>query len=186
MLDFIVEKRVIRLSRIRQLLFQHKAFLLSVLLVGLTLIIDEAIFSDQRRRVNPQETITENLHKQLNELDGLLQQLSDIAVVDLSRLFNRFESNDEMPYFIYENGEVIYWSTNRFVPKYGTLDGTYIYRFLELKSGKYIVKRKVINSSQNRVVEIYALLPLTSDVALNESFEEHGLNGEIFGRSSFF
>ena len=173
------------MSRIRQLLFQHKAFLLSVLLVGLTLIIDEAIFSDQRRRVNPQETITENLHKQLNELDGLLQQLSDIAVVDLSRLFNRFESNDEMPYFIYENGEVIYWSTNRFVPKYGTLDGTYIYRFLELKSGKYIVKRKVINSSQNRVVEIYALLPLTSDVALNESFEEHGLNGEIFGRSSF-
>jgi len=153
--------------------------------VGLILVIDEGIFSDQKRRVNPEETITQNLHQQLDRLDNQLQQISDIAVVDLSRLFNRFSSNDEIPYFIFEEGDVIYWSTNRFVPKYGTLDGTYIYRFLELKSGQYIVKRKVINSAQNRVVEIYGLLPLSSDVPLNDSFKDYGLNGEIFGRSSF-
>lgn len=173
------------MSQLRQILFQHRAFLISVLLVGLILIIDEAIFSDQKRRVNPEETITKNLHEQLDRLDAQLQQISDIAVVDLSRLFNRFSSNDEMPYFIFEDGEVIYWSTNRFVPKYGTLDGTYIYRFLELKSGKYLVKRRVINSAQNRVVEIYSLLPLSSDVPLNDTFRDYGLNGKIFGRSSF-
>lgn len=173
------------MSQFRQILFQHKAFLISVLLVGLILVIDEGIFSDQKRRVNPEETITQNLHQQLDRLDNQLQQISDIAVVDLSRLFNRFSSNDEIPYFIFEEGDVIYWSTNRFVPKYGTLDGTYIYRFLELKSGQYIVKRKVINSAQNRVVEIYGLLPLSSDVPLNDSFKDYGLNGEIFGRSSF-
>lgn len=173
------------MSQIRQILFKHRAFLISVLLVGMILIIDEGIFSDQKRRVNPEVTITQNLHKQLNKLDKQLQEISDIAVVDLSRLFNRFSSNDEVPYFIFEEGDVIYWSTNRFVPKYGTLDGTYIYRFLELKSGQYIVKRKVINSAQNRVVEIYALLPLSSDVPLNDSFKDYGLNGEIFGRSSF-
>lgn len=173
------------MSQYRQIIFQHKALILSILFVGLTLIIDEAIFSDQRRRVNPEETITENLHKQLGQLDQQLQMVSDIAVVDLSRLFNRFTSNDEMPYFIFENGEVIYWSTNRFLPKYGTLDGAYIYRFLELKGGQYIVKRKVINSAQNRVVEIFALLPLSSDLPVNDSFKEYGLNGEVFGRSSF-
>jgi len=112
--------------------------LLSILLVGLTLIIDEAIFSDQKRRVNPDQTITDNLHQQLDKLERQLQQISDVAVVDLSRLFNRFASNEEFPYFIFEDGEVIYWSTNRFVPKYGTLDGTYIYKFLDLKSGQYI------------------------------------------------
>ena len=173
------------MNQIRQFILQHQAILLSILLVGLTLIIDEAIFSDQKRRVNPDETITQNLHLELERLDFELQQISDIAVVDLSRLFNRFSNNDEIPYFIFENGEVIYWSTNRFVPKYGTLDGSYIYRFLELKSGQYIVKRKVINSAQNRVVEIYALLPLSSDVPLNDSFMDYGLNGQVFGRSSF-
>ncbi|WP_420385842.1 ATP-binding protein [Roseivirga sp.] len=173
------------MNQLRKLLIQHKAFLISVLLVGLTLVIDEAIFSDQKRRVNPEETISQNLSVQLQQLDEQLRQISDIAVVDLSRLFNRFSNNDEMPYFIFENGEVIYWSTNRFVPKYGTLDGTYIYRFLELKSGQYIVKRKVINSAQNRVVEIYAMLPLSSDVPLNDSFRDYGLNGKVFGRSSF-
>ncbi len=151
----------------------------------ITLTIDEAVFSDQSRRVDPQTTITTNLHASLKSLDKHIDDISNVAIVDLNRLFSRFTNNEDLPYFIYEDGNVIYWSTNRFVPKYGTLGGTYIYRFLELKSGQYIARRKVINSAQNRVVEIYALLPLSSDVALNDSFAEYGLNGEIFGRSSF-
>lgn len=151
----------------------------------ITLIIDEAIFSDQSRRVDPKTTITKNLNTSLEELDQHIEDVSSDAIVDLSRLFNRFTNDEELPYFIYENGNVIYWSTNRFVPKYGTLGGTYFYKFLELKGGQYIARRKVINSAQNRVVEIYALLPLSSDVTLNDSFIEYGLNGEVFGRSSF-
>lgn len=151
----------------------------------ITLTIDEAIFSDQSRRVDPQTTITKNLNESLTQLDNYVEKISDIAIVDLNRLFSRFTNDEEMPYFIYENGNVIYWSSNRFVPKYGTLGGTYFYKFLELKGGQYIARRKVINSAQNRVVEIYALLPLSSDVTLNDSFIEYGLNGEVFGRSSF-
>ena len=173
------------MTQFQQILSKHKAFIFSVLLIALTLVIDESIFSDQKRRVSPQTTIEQNLFEELNDLENKLQEVGDIALIDLSRLFNRFESDEQLPYFIFEDGEIIYWSTNRFVPKYGTLDGAYIYRFLELKSGKYIVKRRVINSSQNRVVEIYALLPLSSEVPLNDSFQEYGLNGEIFGRSSF-
>ncbi|MBO3698465.1 ATP-binding protein [Roseivirga sp. E12] len=163
----------------------NKFLIISIVLVMITLIIDEAIFSDQSRRVDPQTTITKNLHTALFELDDHIERISDVAIVDLNRLFNRFTNNEELPYFIYENGNVIYWSTNRFVPKYGTLGGTYLYKFLELKGGQYIARRKVINSAQNRVVEIFALLPLSSDVVLNDSFLEYGLNGNVFGRSSF-
>lgn len=151
----------------------------------ITLLIDEAIFSDQKRRVNPKEQITENLSEALNTLDNHVDDISNSAIVDLNRLFNRFKQDEELPYFIYEDGNVIYWSTNRFVPKYGTLGGTYLYRFLDLKAGQFIARRKVINSAQNRIVEIYALLPLSSEVPLNDSFLEYGLNGEIFERSSF-
>ncbi len=163
----------------------NKFLIVSIVLLVITLVIDEAIFSDQKRRVDPKERITENLNAALNQLDNHVEQVSNNAIVDLNRLFNRFIQNEELPYFIYENGEVIYWSTNRFVPKYGTLDGNYLYRFLDLKGGQFIVRRKVINSAQNRVVEIFALLPLSSDIPLNKSFLEYGLNGEIFGRSSF-
>lgn len=159
--------------------------IVSIILVVITLLIDEAIFSDQNRRVDPQERITENLHKELKKLDNHIEGISNAAIVDLNRLFNRFEQDEELPYFIYEDGNVIYWSTNGFVPKYGTLDGTYIYRFINLKGGQFIARRKVINSAQNRIVEIFALLPLSSVVPLNDSFEEYGLNGEIFERSSF-
>ena len=163
----------------------NKYFLLSLLLVVVTLLIDEAIFSDAKRRVNPQEQITANVHQQLRELDGFIDGVSDRAIVDLNRAFSRFENSESIPYFIFEDEQIIYWSTNRFVPKYGTLSGTYLYKFLELKSGQYIVRRQVINSSGNRVVEIFALLPLSSELRIAGNFENYGLNEAIFGRSSY-
>lgn len=118
-------------------------------------------------------------------LDERLDDVSNRAIVDLNRVFNRFEEDDVFPYYIFEDGELIYWSTDRFVPKYGTFEGTYLYKFLKLKSGEYIVKRRVLNSGQNRIVEVYQLLPLLSDIPISDNFRRNGLNGKIFGRSKY-
>ncbi len=164
---------------------KHRFLVISLALVILIVIIDEGIFSDQKRRVNPRTAISQNLEEELKALDSHLQSIGATAIVSLDRLFSRFQRDEDMPYFIFENGEVIYWSTNRFVPKYGTLSGTYLYKFLELKSGQYVVKRKVVNNSQNRVVEIYALLPLSSESNISEDFEDTGVNAKVFGKSAY-
>lgn len=169
----------------RKLYKKHITLFVSLILLLITVLIDEVLFSDAKRRVDPQETITKNVQNELEVLNGLINQVADVAIVDLSRLFNRLPQSEELPYFLFEDGEVIFWSTHRFVPKYGTLSGTYLYRYLSLPSGNYLVKRKVINSAQNRVVEIFALLPLSSVVPLNSSYEEYGLNGKIFSKSNF-
>ena len=158
---------------------------MSLFLVIIVVIIDEGIFSDQKRRVNPRTAISQNLEVQLAVLDEHIQSIGSTAIVSLDRLFSRFERDEDMPYFIFEEGELIFWSTNRFVPKYGTLSGAYLYKFLELKSGQYVVKRKVVNNSQNRVVEIYALLPLSSESNISEYFEDTGVNAKIFGKSAY-
>ena len=155
------------------------------MMVLLTVIIDEGIFSDQKRRVNPRTAISQNLEKELKVLDEHLQNIGATAIVSLDRLFSRFPKDENMPYFIFENDKIIYWSTNQFVPKYGTLSGTYLYKFLELKSGQFIVKRKVVNNSQNRVVEIYALLPLSSESNSSDDFEDTGVNAKVFGMSRY-
>jgi len=80
------------------------------------LAIDEGIFSDQKRRVDPQAAITENLHRELDRLDEHVQDISATAIVSLDRLFSRLTTDEATPFFLFENGEVIYWSTNRFVP----------------------------------------------------------------------
>ncbi len=171
--------------KLPQIFKKHITLIISLVLLLVTLLIDEVLFSDVKRRVDPKETITKNIQRELGGLDELMSQVADVAIVDLSRLFNRLPQNEEMPYFLFENGEVLFWSTNRFAPKYGTLNGTYLYRYLSLPSGNYLAKRKVINSAQNRVVEIFALLPLSSVVPLNPSYEDYGLNGAIFSRSNF-
>lgn len=170
---------------IRSQIFKHRWIILCALLVLITLVIDELIFSDQKRRVDPQTAITDNLHQQLAVLDAALQDISTRTITSENRLFTLLEKSETMPYFLFENGEIIYWSTNRFVPKYGTLSGTYLYKFLDIKSGQYIVKRKVVNSSNNRVIEIFALIPLVSNAKIADHFTESGMNAKVFGRSSY-
>ena len=129
--------------------------------------------------------ISQNTEEQLAVLDEHLQSVGSIAILSLDRLFSRFQRDEDLPYFIFEDGNLIFLSTNRFVPKYGTLSGAYLYKFLELKSGQYVVKRKVVNNSQNRVVEIYALLPLSSEWNISKDFEDTGVNAKIFGKSAY-
>lgn len=163
----------------------HWWIFLCILFVAITLAIDEGVFSDQKRRVDPKEAITNNLSDKLKALDDRLQEVGATAIISLDRLFSRYTKDEALPFFLFENGEIVYWSTNRFVPKYGTLTGTYLFKFLSLQSGQYIVKRKVINSSQNRIVEIFALLPLTSETTISNEFKETGMNADIFGRSNY-
>lgn len=155
------------------------------MLLFVTLVIDEIVFSDQERRVDPKETIENNLAQQLALLDSKTKEVSSTAVVDLNRLFNRLPPSEEFAFFIYENGQILYWSTNRFVPKYGTLEGTYFHKYLEINQDKFIVKRNLINTSQNRLVEVYGFLTLQSEVPITEDFLKTGLNGKIFGKTRY-
>lgn len=166
--------------------FRSHFYIIScLLLLVVTLVIDEVIFADNKRRVDPKETITQSLWNELDVLDERLDDISNRAIVDLNRVFNRFNEDDIFPYYIFEDGELIYWSTDRFVPKYGTFEGTYLYKYLKLKSGEYIVKRRVLNSGQNRIVEVYELLPLYSDIPISNNFRRNGLNSRVFGKTEY-
>ena len=69
--------------------FKSHFYLIScLLLLALALLVDEVIFADQKRRVAPQETITQNLWSELEALDPQLNEISSKAIVDLNRVFN--------------------------------------------------------------------------------------------------
>lgn len=157
----------------------------SLLLLASAVLVDEVIFSDQKRKVNSNETIEVNLEEQIDRFDEQLNNVADKAVVDLNRMFNRFEANESFPYFIFVDGELSFWSTSRFVPKYGLVDGSYLYRFVSIKSGQYLIRRKIFNSSTNQLVEIFGFLPLTANIPIDDAFESRGINKRIFGKTNF-
>jgi len=159
--------------------------LVSLLLLATAVLIDESIFSDQKRKVNSNETIEKNLEIQIDRFDAQLNDVADKAVVDLNRMFNRFEANESFPYFIFIDGEISFWSTSRFVPRYGLVDGSYLYRFVSIKSGQYLIRRQVFNSSTNQLVEIFGFLPLTANIPIDDAFESRGINKRIFGKTNF-
>lgn len=163
----------------------HGYLIASLLLLTTALVIDESIFSDQKRRVNSQETISANITKEVQRLDEQLSQVADRAVVDLHRLFNRMEPSESLPYFIYVDGQLAYWSTSRFVPRYGLVDGSYLYRHVNIKSGQYLIRRRVFNSTNNQLVEIFGFLPLSANIPIDKAFRSNGLNSRIFGNTDF-
>ena len=159
--------------------------LISLLLLVTAVVIDESIYSDQKRKVNSNETIEANLEVQIDRFDEQLNDVADKAVVDLNRMFNRFEANESFPYFIFVDGELSFWSTSRFVPRYGLVDGSYLYRFVSIKSGQYLIRRKVFNSASNQLVEVFGFLPLTANIPIDDAFESRGINKRIFGKTNF-
>jgi len=170
---------------LKRIIAKHIYLLVSLLLLTTALLIDESIFSDQKRKLNSNQTITANLQTQLDYFDVQLNDVEDKAIVDLNRMFNRFEANESFPYFIFVDGELSFWSTNRFVPNYGLVDGSYLYRFVSLKSGEYLIRRKVFNSTTNQLVEIFGFLPLTAKIPIDDAFEFRGINKRIFGKTNF-
>ena len=151
----------------------------------ITLLIDEVIFPDQQRKVGTKSELTKNVRAQLDRLDNKIDNVANKAIVDLNRQFNRFDADGLFPHFIFADKQLIYWSTNRFVPKYGSLDGSYLYRYVDLKSGRYLVKRRVLRSANNQIVEIFGFLPLLSRVPIDDHFTQSGLNIHVFNKLDF-
>ncbi len=170
---------------LKRIISNHGYLLISLLLLVAALAIDEAIFSDQKRRVKSKEVITANLEREIQNLDDKINEVADKAIVDLNRLFNRLGENESLPHFIYVDGKLAYWSTSRFIPSYALVDGSYLYRFVNIKSGQYLVRRKVFNSSSNQLIEIFGFLPLSANIPIDPAFQENGINTRVFEKTNF-
>ena len=170
---------------LRRIVSESFLLFFSVAMLGIALLVDEIVFPDQQRKVEAKVELTQNVWEQLDRLEDKIDGIANKAIVDLHRQFNRFEADELSPYFIFADKELIFWSTNRFVPKYGSLNGSYLYRYADLKNGRYLIKRRVLRSANNEIVEIFGFLPLLSRVPIDQHFTQNGLNVDLFNKTDF-
>jgi two-component system nitrogen regulation sensor histidine kinase NtrY len=95
-----------------------------------------------------------------------------ISFIELNKL------TGNIPFFIYEEGGLLYWSESENIPSYKYLRGGYEWKYISNNSGKYIIKRDtcLINGKN---LEIFSLLELERIYSVENTFINNHTN-EVF------
>lgn len=162
---------------------RHKYLFLSLALLLISALLGSFLINKEKS----QEQFIANTEKKLNQqLEIIHQDLANVAnhirsVQDFS--FAALDLNTAYPFYIYNRGNLMYWSDFKFVPDYLSISGNYDYRFVTLRTGQYISHRIVVEKNQ-AVLELYSFLPIVYQSKIDNSYIESGLNSEIFSNTS--
>lgn len=93
--------------------------------------------------------------------------------------FLNFEAITVYPYYIFRNGQLLYWSDHRFVPTYQELAGNAETRLLSNVNSKYIVNT-IKFRDKGGSIEIFSLINLYRKFHNENDYLHNGYNHKIF------
>ncbi len=88
------------------------------------------------------------------------------------------------PCFIYYNKRLVFWSENRFIPKYRQIEGDYSIRLIE-SSRRFFIAVKYTNVVSNKLQEIIGIIPLTAKTNIVNDFLKNEYNEQVFSDGDF-
>ena len=130
---------------------------------------EQHYISSIRKRVKDEILLSKN---ELVDISTQYQKSSGNA-------FLNFETSSVYPYYIFQNGQLLYWSDHRFVPNFSELAKGNQSHLLSTESGKYITNSTAFNHQGNKV-EIYSLINLYHRFRNENEYLKNGYNNQIF------
>ncbi len=110
------------------------------------------------------------------------QEFSMIPVLDSLALFGKVviqkEPQTPYPFFIYQQGKLINWSDNTFVPAYKDLKRDARYFYIDKPYGKFII-RKWLVSYKNVKFEVFSFITLYRKYPINNLYIQSSINSKI-------
>ena len=144
-----------------------------VLALGLRLFFIDTFRSEEEYRSD----ITRAVDRAMAVIERDAEQLKRQLVDAPSLSFASFTYPSRYPYYIFQQGELLYWSDYRQVPAYNYLRGAYTYAYRTLPSGSYVVRR---DSTVSPSLEIFFLLPIRRDTKIDNQYVSSGYNPALF------
>lgn len=155
---------------------------LSLLLVGGAAVF---YFLFERDTANASEQYyTSSIQQRINK--ELILSQSEILQVGVqyqnakSNTFQNLSLKTKYPYYIFSDGQLIYWSDHRLVPDYSVLTGgNYTTKTIQTPNTTLIVNKLAIKH-QNKFIEIFSLINLYKKYKNENDYLKTGYNAEIF------
>ena len=162
---------------------RHQFLFLSFVILAIALLLRAYFIDESKNEAQFAETVSQNIHSRLDIIHGDLEKVASRLQKTEEYSFSQLNLETAYPYYIFHNGNLIYWSDFRFVPDYSNLAGKYDYRFVSLKNGQYISHRLAVQKDRS-VFEIFSLLPVINQNKIENNYLESGFNKEIFSNTS--
>lgn len=147
----------------------------TILLVVGVLLIDSASPSSQQQS-NLQQ-VTQRLQ---DEIDKVRHQLIPALKVqdDVEDIFSKLQSlESDYPFYLFKNGQLIYWSDNQYVPTYNEVAGEYKYKLLENSNGQYLLLKWILPGSS---IEVVSPILLYFNSKIDNRYLSSSYNDHIF------
>ncbi len=115
------------------------------------------------------------------ELKEMIEELRSGRTVD----FDKVSIKTKYPFYVFQSGELLFWSDHHHVPPYKQVSGDYHYKYVSQTERKKYVTRKWQFDRNGRKIELISLIPLRREYEIVNAYIQPNYNSAIFSNDSF-
>jgi two-component system, NtrC family, nitrogen regulation sensor histidine kinase NtrY len=155
---------------------------MAAIALALALLLKNMISQDREDPLVYAEEIENKVNDKLEELDKTLIDVKQEIIDEQGVSFSALNITSKLPYYVYHNGKLVYWSDVNYVPEYHEITGFRPYDFKNLDAGQFVVSRKQF-MLEDQEMELIGLLPVFRNSRINNRYIQYGFNSELFSSS---
>ncbi len=125
------------------------------------------------------ETVRRNVGRELGQAQQVAEEVRDAYRKTPYPRLSPARKAERYPYFIYRNGQLVYWSDYRVAPDYEKFSALSRPGTVQLKTGIFLTLRLAYPESGGRV-EIFTLIPLLHKYGVENDYLKTRLNERVF------
>lgn len=162
---------------------RHIFLILSIVFLGLSALNfwflekDAPGASEQHYITAIQKNIKTEVARSKTELNEIVSSIQKTS----GKSFANFEvpTSITFPYYVFQNGNLLYWSDHRYVPNYQEVAGSSETKILNKENEKYIVNASRFNKNGQKM-EVFSLVNLYRKFRNENEYLQTGFNNQIF------
>ena len=160
---------------------RHIFLVLALLSVGLSILCylilernapnatDEQYLNTVQERVRAEMSVSSN---ELHEVTSLLKRRSSLSFSELN-LPTRY------PYFIFRDGQLLFWSDYRFIPDYHPVAAVTHPRLVDFEQGRYVVSHERVVRKSGKL-DVFSLVNIYRSYQSTNAYLQSGYNTALF------
>jgi signal transduction histidine kinase len=156
----------------------HQVLAGSILLLAIHLSLFFVLQADQLRSASFEKSVKKEMSQQIQQKHGannqLKREIKKLGFFNFSRLTQPGESQ-----YVFKEGNLVFWGDNHFFPEYSRIKNEQAEKYIELKSGKFLVIKDTL-TFKGEQFEVINLLPLFYSYDIENRYINPGPNTAIF------
>ncbi len=170
-------------------LFKTKKLTLitAVILLLFALVLRLFFIGGFRSEAQYRKAVADNLESALDEIKRDKRKIKNRINNVESLNFSSLNIDSSTPYYLFENGTLVYWSDYRHVPAYHEIKGNYSTEYRQTSGGSFVITKDTITHAHtNRKLELIITLPIYRKTKINNKYISSGFNSEIFPQGALY